>query len=83
MTSFLKLRHFLGVDTIDVLNIDCKGCEVALSRDMLREDPNFLKHVDQISIETRITKTWMTTREHVYCFGVLIVLLEEDGFVME
>lgn len=57
--------------------------EVALSRDILREDPHFLHHVDQISIETHVTKNWMTTREHVYYFGLLLVLLEEAGFVME
>ena len=83
MTSFPKLRYFLGLEKIDILKIDCEGCEVALARDMLREDPTFLHHVDQISIETHMTKTWMTTREHVYYFGLLLVLLEEAGFVME
>uniref|UniRef100_A0A7S3QJH9 Methyltransferase domain-containing protein n=1 Tax=Chaetoceros debilis TaxID=122233 RepID=A0A7S3QJH9_9STRA len=83
MTSFPKLRYFLGLDKIDILKIDCEGCEVALSRDMLREDPYFLSHVDQISIETHMTKTWMTSNEHVYYFGLLLVLLEEAGFVME
>mmetsp|Transcript_19960 Transcript_19960/g.23853 ORF Transcript_19960/g.23853 Transcript_19960/m.23853 type:complete len:344 (+) Transcript_19960:48-1079(+) len=82
-TSFPKLRYFLGVENIAVLKIDCEGCEMALSRDMLREDPSFLHHVDQISIETHVTKTWMTTREHVYYFGLLFVLLEEAGFKME
>lgn len=61
MTSFPKLRYFLGLEKIDVLKIDCEGCEVALSRDMLREDPEFLFKVDQISIETHVTKTWMST----------------------
>lgn len=83
MTSFPKLRYFLGLEKINVLKIDCEGCEVALARDMLREDPDFLLHVDQISIETHVTKTWMTTTEHVYYFGLLIVLLEEAGFKME
>jgi hypothetical protein len=82
-TSFPKLRYFLGMEKIDVLKIDCEGCEVALARDMLREDPYFLHHVDQISIETHVTKTWMTTREHIYYFGLLLVLLEEAGFRME
>lgn len=82
-TSFPKLRFFLGMENIDILKIDCEGCEVALARDMLREDPYFLHHVDQISIETHVTKTWMTTREHIYYFGLLLVLLEEAGFVLE
>ncbi len=83
MTSFPKLRYFLGLDKVDILKIDCEGCEVALSRDILREDPYFFHHVEQISIETHMTKTWMTTREHVYYFGLLLVLLEEAGFVLE
>lgn len=83
MTSFPKLRYFLGLEKIDVLKIDCEGCEVALSRDMLREDPEFLFKVDQISIETHVTKTWMSTREHIYYFGLMFVLLEEAGFKIE
>eukprot|EP00928_Gymnodinium_smaydae_P086973 TRINITY_DN7134_c0_g1_i1.p1 TRINITY_DN7134_c0_g1~~TRINITY_DN7134_c0_g1_i1.p1 ORF type:complete len:352 (-),score=53.72 TRINITY_DN7134_c0_g1_i1:215-1270(-) len=82
-TSFPKLRYFLGLEKIELLKIDCEGCEVALSRDMLREDPYFLHRVDQISIETHVTKTWMTTTEHVYYFGLMFALLEEAGFKME
>ena len=83
MTSFPKLRYFLGLEQVDILKIDCEGCEVALARDMLREDPYFLHHVGQISIETHVTKTWVTTQEHVYYFGLLLVLLEEANFKME
>ena len=83
MTSFPRLRYFLGLERIDVLKIDCEGCEVAMSRDILREDPGFLFHVDQISIETHVTRTWMTSREHVYYFALMFPLLEEAGFRME
>lgn len=83
MTSFPKLRYFLELENIAILKIDCEGCEVAMARDILREDPSFLFHVDQISIETHVSKTWMTTREHVYYFGLMFVLLEEAGFKME
>lgn len=83
VTSMPKLRYFLGLPKIALLKIDCEGCEMALSRDILREDPTFLFKVDQISIETHVTKTWMTTREHVYYFGLMFALLEEAGFVME
>jgi len=83
MTSVPKLRYFLGLENITLLKMDCEGCEMALSRDMLREDPSFLHHVDQISIETHVSKSWITTREQVYYFGLLFVLLEEAGFKME
>lgn len=49
----------------------------------MREDPDFLSHVDQMSIETHVSKAWMTTREHLYYFGLHFVLLEEAGFRME
>lgn len=82
-TSFPKLRYFLELETVDILKIDCEGCEVAMARDILREDPRFLFHVDQISIETHVTKTWIKTREHLYYFGLMFPLLEEAGFKME
>jgi hypothetical protein len=82
-TSMPKLRYFLGLEHIDLLKIDCEGCEMALARDIIREDPYYLTHVDQISIETHVSKTWMTTREHVYYFGLMFPLLEEAGFEME
>lgn len=39
--SMPKLRYFLGLETIDVVKLDCEGCEVALARDILREDPSY------------------------------------------
>jgi hypothetical protein len=82
-TSMPKLRYFLGLEHIALLKLDCEGCEVAFARDIIREDPYFLTHVDQISIEVHVTKTWMTTREHIYYFGLMFPLLEEAGFEME
>mmetsp|Transcript_5506 Transcript_5506/g.16249 ORF Transcript_5506/g.16249 Transcript_5506/m.16249 type:complete len:356 (+) Transcript_5506:98-1165(+) len=83
LTSMPRLRHFLGLERIALLKLDCEGCEVAFARDILREDADFLKRVDQVSIETHVTKTWMTTREHVYYFGLHFALLEEAGFKLE
>lgn len=83
VTSMPKLRFFLGVEHINIVKLDCEGCEYALARDMLREDPDFLKHVDQISIETHVSKAWLTTREQMYYLGMHFALLEEAGFVLE
>jgi len=83
MTSLPRLRVFLGLDHIDMIKIDCEGCELAVSRDILREDPHFLHRVDQINIETHVTKAWMNTREDTYYFGLLFALMEEAGYVME
>jgi hypothetical protein len=82
-TSMPGLRSFLGVDYVDIIKMDCEGCEVALARDIILEDPDFLKRVGQISIETHVTKTWIKTREHIYYFGLHFALLEEAGFQLE
>ncbi|KAL7558672.1 hypothetical protein ACA910_010045 [Epithemia clementina (nom. ined.)] len=82
-TSMPKLKDFLGLDHVNVIKLDCEGCEVALARDILAEDPTFLLHVDQLSIETHVTKTWITTLEQVYYFGLQFPLLEEAGFQLE
>ncbi len=57
--------------------------QFAFARDILREDPEFLSHVDQMSIETHLLKAWMTTCEHLYYFGLHFALLEEAGFHLE
>uniref|UniRef100_A0A7S2YDD7 Methyltransferase domain-containing protein n=1 Tax=Entomoneis paludosa TaxID=265537 RepID=A0A7S2YDD7_9STRA len=82
-TSMPKLKDFLNLDHVDIIKLDCEGCEVALARDILVEDPTFLHHVDQMSIETHVTKTWVSTKEQIYYFGMHFALLEEAGFVLE
>lgn len=82
-TSMTKLRFFLGLDHVNIIKMDCEGCEFALARDILREDPTFLYKVDQLSIETHVTKTWMKTKEDLYYFGLHFLLLEEAGFKLE
>jgi hypothetical protein len=82
-TSMPKLKDFLNLDHIDIIKLDCEGCEVALSRDILAEDASFLHHVDQLSIETHVTKTWINSTEEVYYFGLQFALLEEAGFRLE
>jgi hypothetical protein len=82
-TSMPSLRKFLSLPKIDILKLDCEGCEVAFARDILAEDPNFLRRVDQISIETHMTRIWIKSKEHLYYFGLQFPLLEEAGFVLE
>jgi hypothetical protein len=83
-TSMPRLKAFLGLEKIDILKLDCEGCEVAFGRDIIMEDPNFLHSVGQISLETHVTKTWLKSVEAVYYFGLhFALLLEEAGFVME
>lgn len=73
----------LGLKHLEVLKIDCEGCEVALARDILVEDRQFLHKVDQISLETHTSRSWINSTEAAYYFGLIFPLLEEAGFVME
>jgi hypothetical protein len=82
-TSMPSLQRFLKLDHIDILKLDCEGCEVALSRDILQEDPNFLRNVDQLSLETHVTRYWINSTEHLYYFALQFPLLEEAGHVLE
>lgn len=82
-TSMTSLRYWLKLEHVNIIKMDCEGCEFALARDILREDPTFLYNVDQLSIETHVSKSWMTTREHFYYFALHFVLLEEAGFKLE
>ena len=81
-TSMPALRKFLKLDRVNIMKIDCEGCEIALSRDILAEDPAFFNHIDQMTIETHVTGAWIETKEELYYFGLLFPLLEEAGFVM-
>jgi len=82
-TSMTKLRYWLGIKHVNIIKLYCEGCEFSFARDILREDPTFLYDVDQLSIETHVSKAWMTTREHFYYFGLHFALLEEAGFRLE
>lgn len=81
--SFPSVRKFLKLDHVDVLKIDCEGCEVAWARDIIAEDPGFMFALDQVSVETHVSRAWMDSDEHIYYFGMMFALLEEAGFVME
>ena len=80
LASLPQLRQFLGWDYVDIVKIDCEGCEVAMARDILAEDPDFLQKIGQISIETHATRTWVNTTEELYYYALMFPLLEDAGF---
>ena len=80
LTSLPSLRGFLGWPYLDIVKIDCEGCEVALARDILAEDPSFLEHVGQISIETHGNRNWVNSTEELYYWALMFPLLEDAGF---
>ena len=80
LSSLPQIKKFLGWDYISIVKIDCEGCELAIARDILTEDPSFLENVGQISIETHATKTWINTTEELYYYALMFPLLEDAGF---
>jgi len=80
LTSLPQLRNFLGWDYVDIVKIDCEGCEVAMSRDILTDDTSFLDKIGQISIETHGTRTWINSTEELYYYAIMFPMLEDAGF---
>lgn len=80
LVSLPSLRKILGWDYLDIVKIDCEGCEVGMAQTILAEDPSFLSQVGQISIETHATRTWVNTTEELYYYALMFPLLEDAGF---
>lgn len=78
-TSVPALRKLLGHDHVTVLKMDCEGCEYALARDILEQDPDFFSRVDQFAVEVHYSKRWMKTIAHLHALAALVELLEDAG----
>lgn len=78
-TSVPGLRMLLGHDRIAVLKMDCEGCEYALARDILEEDPKFFTHVDQFAVEVHYSRRWLKDKAHLHALAALVELLEDAG----
>ena len=79
VTTVPGLKRFLGHDRIDVLKMDCEGCEYALAQDILLEDPAFLHSVDQLALEIHVSRQWLKTEAHAHHLGLLYALAKEAG----
>lgn len=77
--SVPSVKRFLGLERIDVLKLDCEGCEYSLARDILEEDPSFFDSVDQFTFEVHLNTIWLNDTESFYYLAQLYKLLEESG----
>ena len=53
-TTVPALKRFLQLDRIPILKMDCEGCEYAIARDVLLEEPLFFHSVDQFTFEAHL-----------------------------
>ena len=81
-TSIPVVQKFLGLEHADVLRLDCEGCEIALTRDVLTQDPSFFNRYDQISVKKHASKAFVDSEEELYYFGLMFPLLEEAGHLL-
>jgi len=79
VTSVPSLLKWVKWDYIDVLKMDCEGCEYALARDILAEDPKFFERVGQFAIELHVSRVWINSLEPILNLGKLYLLMEESG----
>merc|ERR1719410_2342608 len=80
LTSIPLLRKALGSPHLNVLKMDCEGCEFSLARDIIKDDITFLQHVDQLAIEVHLAREWLNTTETLYYYGALLKMLHDNGF---
>ena len=81
-TTVPSMQSFLKQDFTDILKLECEGCETAMIRDILVEDPTFFHKLGQVSVMKYASKELVQTEEDLYYFGLMFPLLEEAGFVL-
>ena len=77
-----QVMNFFGHKHLDVLKMDCEGCEYALARDVANIDPEFFAKVDQFAVEIHVSKFWIKGDLHLHYLGLLYHMLFTSGFVL-
>lgn len=73
--SLPKLMQALHVADLEVLKLDCEGCEFALFSDVRQSGHNMFDRVQQLTIELHLSDAFMHSRDHVIELGRLFQLL--------
>jgi len=72
-----------GKDRLDVLKMDCEGCEYSLAPIVEEKMPEFFHKVGQFNVEIHMPVQWMATDQHVYNLGFLLHLVLESGKTLQ
>jgi hypothetical protein len=79
VASIPALKKCFKHERINVLKMDCEGCEFSLARDVENEMPDFFSFVDQVAVEIHVSKFWMKTWTHVMNLAKLFALLNSNN----
>ena len=74
------LADSLGVGRLAALRLDCRGCELALGRDVQGYGSgDFLSRVDQLSVRVHMGRLWAPGKQQALDFGRLAFLLRRES----
>lgn len=79
MANVPELAAALGISALDILKMDCEGCEYALAGDIMSSNPRFLHNVSQFAVEIHLSPFWVADDDTALELGKLLHLLEEAG----
>jgi len=82
-TSVTSLRREMQLAKVDILKMDCEGCEYALATDVLNDDPDFFHHVGQFVVEVHHDKRFMKTLNHLAEYERLLGLLSDANLELQ
>ncbi|KAK3266494.1 hypothetical protein CYMTET_24884 [Cymbomonas tetramitiformis] len=73
----------LGHRRIDVLKIDCEGCELSVLENMRKAAPQVLDHVEQVLVEFHLSTTLgMNSTESILLLATIFRWLSDRGFLL-
>ncbi|KAL1503540.1 hypothetical protein AB1Y20_012019 [Prymnesium parvum] len=67
---------------ISVLKMDCEGCEYSVYRETMMLNPSFFASVDQVLIETHISRLWAPDDATFLEYGRFLALLLRENFTL-
>ena len=79
VTTIPALRAWLRHEAIAVLKMDAEGSEFALAEDIINEEPEFFRRVDQFAVEVHLPMAFMATATHMENWALLLRLLRLGG----
>lgn len=80
--SVPRLMKAFRHEYVDILKMDCEGCEFSVARDVAIDDPRFFKNVGQFTLEVHISRSWMKSSEYTHFLGLLFHMLIREGFYL-